>query len=68
MFRGPFLETRIWISWWLNVPLVFPVLLGWYGTWMPKRVPLYIKTTEIQSYEKEDYQKQLEELYKKRSD
>lgn len=68
MFRGPFLETRIWISWSLNVPLVLPVLLGWYGTWMPKRVPLYIKTMQIQSYEKEEYQKQLEELYKKRSD
>lgn len=64
MFKGPFFETRIWISWWLNIPLVFPILLGWYGSWMPKRVPLLLKTLKIESYDKQIYKKKLETLYK----
>jgi hypothetical protein len=54
MFRGPFLKQRVWLSWRFNVPLVMPILWGWYGTWLPRRVPLYLtckKVADPKSYD-----------------
>ena len=47
MFRGPFLKQRVWLSWRLNIPLVMPILCGWYGTWLPKRVPLKLTCRRV---------------------
>lgn len=63
MFRGPFLQARIWISWRLNIPLVFPIMLGWYGSWVPKRHPLHLSYKEILTYEPQTYDKELEKLF-----
>ena len=58
----PFLEKRIYWSWRLNVPLVFPLVIGWYGLWLPKRVPLLLKKQKIEHYSKEHYQSVLDSL------
>jgi len=46
--KAPCLQRRVWWSWRLNVPLVVPVFLGWYGTWLPKRVPLCLTPKKIE--------------------
>jgi len=43
-FRLPFLKQRTFLSWWLNIPLVFPYFFGHWGMWIPKRVPLKLYT------------------------
>lgn len=43
----PFLSTRKWLSDKIGFPIVFPYICGWYGTWMPKRVSLYILSGEV---------------------
>lgn len=65
MLRGPCHEARVWLSWCINVPCVFPVLLGWYGTWLPKRVPLILNTSTMVSPKKNRYSQVLNELYRK---
>ena len=65
MFRGPYNAARVWLSWCLNIPCVFPILLGWYGTWLPKRVPLLLSTLTIVSPQKNTYSQALSDLYKK---
>ncbi len=67
MFQGPLLGTRIWISWCLNIPLVLPILLGWYGSWMPKRVPLVLRSLKVDSYDKNTYKNKLQCLYNKKT-
>lgn len=39
-FGLPFLKQRISLSWWFNIPLVFPYFWGHWGMWIPKKVPL----------------------------
>ena len=43
----PFLQLRVWLSWRLNIPLVTPIMLGHYGTWLPKRQPLFLETLRV---------------------
>jgi hypothetical protein len=45
----PFWRQRTSLSWWLNLPLVFPYFFGHWGTFLPKRVPLQLKTHVMQS-------------------
>lgn len=40
MIQLPFLRKRVQLSWFFNVPIMFPLLSGYYGTWLPKRVKL----------------------------
>ena len=65
MFRGPCHNVRVWLSWYINIPCVFPILLGWYGTWLPKRVPLLLSTSTIVSPQKNKYSQVLQGLYQK---
>jgi len=66
MFKAPFHSWRVWLSWKLNVPITLPIMLGWYGTWIPKRqrLALHYKTVDGK-ISKKDYNIALEELYKK---
>mgnify|MGYP001579951641 CR=1 FL=1 len=47
MIQMPFLQLRVWLSWRLNIPLVTPIMLGHYGTWLPKRQPLFLETRPL---------------------
>jgi hypothetical protein len=62
MLRGPAHEQRVHSSWRTNVPLVCPVFLGWYGTWLPRRVPLTLclKKTNVRSVN--EYYEELQQL------
>jgi hypothetical protein len=40
MITLPFLHQRVALSYYLNIPIVVPVFFGYYGTWLPKRIPL----------------------------
>ena len=62
LFKGPFFQTRIYLSWRLNVPVVMPIILGYYGTWIPKRTPLKLLTCKIDGYDTKQYQIQLQQL------
>ena len=62
MWKAPFHDSRVRLSFRLNVPLVFPLFLGWYGSWLPKRTPLLLKTQKIESMSKEEYYSYLKRL------
>ena len=67
MFKMPLFHVRIWLAWKLNIPCVFPVMLGWFGSWIPKRTPisLYCVSTTY-SITRNEYEKLLMTLYKKK--
>lgn len=62
MVEAPFLDSRVYWAWKTNVPLVFPAFVGWYGTWLPKRVCLKLVTCEVNARKKEDYYRKLKQL------
>jgi len=65
MFKGPLHAFRVWLSWKLNIPLVFPVMLGWYGSWIPKKVPLHLYTeTTHCSVSRDEYSTILKKIYR----
>ena len=68
MFPGPFLEIRTWLSWRLNVPIVLPIMLGLYGSWIPKRLPIRLVTKEIVPDSREKYQIELRNLYENKNE
>ena len=37
-----FQEFRMWVAKCIGIPLMLPVI-GWYGTWLPKRVPIHLR-------------------------
>ena len=63
MFPAPFMDTRVWLSWRLNIPFVMPVLFGWYGTWLPRRRPLRLTSWEVQPVTRDAYDKILDKLF-----
>jgi len=65
MFQAPFIQARVWLSWRFNIPFVFPLMLGWYGTWIPKRVPLTLSFSRVEQLDVDFYAQLLEQMYKK---
>jgi len=47
IIKLPYINIRKKISENIGFPLMFPCILGWYGTWMPKRVRLTILKGKI---------------------
>lgn len=43
----PFYDVRMFIAKKYNVPIIFPWIFGWHGTWLPKRIPILPKTFEF---------------------
>lgn len=62
MIAAPFLRQRVTLSYHLNIPLVFPLFFGYYGTWLPRRVPLRIVWWKT-SKNKQEYQELLKKKY-----
>ena len=52
---GPCLKERTYISWRTNIPCTIPLFFGWYGTWIPKRTPLQLRTVRMLAPCKADY-------------
>lgn len=65
MWQGPFLRQRVWLSWRLNIPLVMPFILGYYGTWLPRRQRLHLQTVRLTPRTKESYALRLKSLIRK---
>ena len=63
MVRWPFLNTRVQLSWFFNIPVTLPFIFGWYGSWIPKRIHLKMKMTQVYTKTKEHYQYILNKLY-----
>lgn len=64
MLQGPVYSQRVHASWKTNVPLVFPVFLGWYGTWLPRRVPLELRSKKTTVQNATNYYNELRRLVK----
>lgn len=62
MLEGPFLKQRVHWSWKTNVPLVLPIFIGWYGSWLPKRVPIQLYTKTVEKPDKIGYYGMLKQL------
>lgn len=60
MFQGPFHTARVQVS--RTIPLVCPIFWGWYGTWLPRRVPLLLKMHTTRVKNKTDYYNELHKL------
>ena len=62
MVEAPWLQTRVHWAWKTNVPLAFPAFFGWYGTWLPKRVPLTLVTEPVRANNKAQYYNELNRI------
>lgn len=62
LIRGPFLEQRVYLSWLCNIPLVTPILLGWWGTWLPKRRRITLTSKKLHIRTKRAYTELFKEL------
>lgn len=49
----PLYDLRLFIAKRYNIPIVFPWIFGWYGTWIPKPNPIK-PTVRLFKYEKEE--------------
>ena len=56
---------RAFLSWLTNIPLILPVVLGYYGTWLPKRTPLTLVSTLMDNVpSRNEYKVQLTAMMK----
>lgn len=59
----PCLRNRVKLSWFFNIPFMFPLISGFYGTWMPKRVKLTLhKYLHFNDTTRSEYTHQLKML------
>ena len=61
--EAPFVRERAYVSWRTNIPFTFPLFFGWYGTWIPQRTPLELRTVTLISPEKSEYIQQLKQMF-----
>ena len=63
MIQLPFLRKRVQLSWFFNIPFMFPLISGFYGTWMPKRSKLVLrKYLHMQNTTRSEYTHKLKML------
>ena len=58
----PCCKLRQSFAWWTNIPLIFPLILGYWGTWLPKQKELTLVTNEMGIVGRNQYQVQLTSL------
>ena len=62
----PCLRNRVKLSWFFNIPFMFPLISGFYGTWMPKRKKLILRKKIIDfNCSRLEYKNQLTNLTQK---
>jgi len=62
----PFLRNRVRLSWFFNMPFMFPLISGFYGTWIPKRKKLILRKKIIDfNCSRLEYKNQLTNLTQK---
>jgi len=62
----PFLRNRVRLSWFFNIPFMFPLISGFYGTWIPKRKKLILRKKIIDfNCSRLEYKNQLTNLTQK---
>jgi len=58
-------DLRMFIAKNYGVPIIFPWVFGWNGTWLPKRNPLKVKILEVKDRTREEYFEVIKEcIYK----
>jgi len=64
--KAPLYRLRLLIAKTFRVPIIFPWVFGWYGTWLPKRHALVVKQLEVsENVQREEYYKKIENaMYK----
>lgn len=45
--KAPFYDLRMFIAENYRVPIIFPWVFGWMGTWLPDRKPITVKVLEV---------------------
>lgn len=51
----PFYDLRMFIAKKYHVPVVFPWVFGYYGTWLPKRLPIRMKVLKVKKRNRLQY-------------
>lgn len=59
---APWLSTRQWVAKTYGVPLMIP-MLGWYGTWLPRRVPIRLDIKPVFSVRSDDIEAERKRYY-----
>lgn len=59
---APLLDVRQWVAKTYGVPLMIP-MLGWYGTWLPRRVPIRLDVKPVFSTRSGDIESERKRYY-----
>ncbi len=59
--KAPLYDLRMFIAENYRVPIIFPWVFGWMGTWLPERKPITVKVLEVKERTQEEYFKQVKE-------
>lgn len=62
MIPCPAEKIRIYIANQFGLPIMFPVI-GWYGTWLPKRKPIKLTSRELFIVSNEDFENERKRYY-----
>jgi hypothetical protein len=61
--KAPCLRERVYMSWRTNIPWTTPIFFGWYGSWIPKRVRLELRTVRMVVADKSEYMTCLRQMF-----
>ena len=63
--EAPLYDLRMLLAKRYSVPIIFPWVFGWKGTWLPRREPLKVKVLKVEDRTHERYFKEIKEsIYK----
>lgn len=63
---APLYDLRLFIARRYNIPIVFPWIFGYYGTWLPKRIPIRVKVLAVEERTRKDYFQEIKDaMYNK---
>ena len=55
LLPAPLFELRMFIAKRYKIPIVFPWVFGYYGTWLPKRLPIRMKVLDVKERSRIEY-------------
>ncbi len=59
--RAPLYDLRMFIAKQYRIPIIYPWIFGWMGTWLPERKPVRVKVLEVKDRTHEEYFKEIKE-------